>query len=140
MKVLKWLIKASRNLDPCGNRYLDIGASKEEPHKALFLKYEDFKEKNLFYVKKSADFLGFPFSEDEEKQGMIEEISRFCIFDNMSNLEVNKNGAHATGLKNDIFGKGLVGDWKNYLTPSMAERLEKMSEGKLSGSDLTFKK
>ncbi|XP_031286118.1 cytosolic sulfotransferase 15-like [Pistacia vera] len=116
-------------------------ASKEEPHKVLFLKYEDLKENNKFYVKKLADFIGYPFTEDEEKQGKIEEISKFCSFDNMSNLEVNKNGAHPTGLKNDIFfRKGLVGDWKNYLTTSMSERLGKIIEEKLSGSGLTFKK
>ncbi|XP_031286148.1 cytosolic sulfotransferase 15-like [Pistacia vera] len=116
-------------------------ASKEEPHKVLFLKYEDLKENNKFYVKQLADFIGYPFTKDEEKQGKVEEISKFCSFDNMSNLEVNKNGEYFKEIKNDIFfRKGSVGDWKNYLTPSMSEHLEKIIEEKLSGSGLTFKK
>lgn len=38
-----------------------------------------------------------------------------------------------------FFGKGEVGDWKNYLTPSMSEHMVKMMEEKSAGSGLTFK-
>ncbi|KAJ0093505.1 hypothetical protein Patl1_26832 [Pistacia atlantica] len=105
-------------------------ASKEQPHKILFLKYEDLKEDINFYVKRLTSFLGYPFSEDEEKQGVMKEISKFCSFDNIKTFEV-KN------IKKDIFyRKGEVGDWKNCLTASMAKRLEKIIEEKLSGSGL----
>ncbi|XP_031284169.1 cytosolic sulfotransferase 5-like [Pistacia vera] len=115
-------------------------ASKEQPHKILFLKYEDLKENINFQVKRMADFLGCPFTENEKSKGIVEEISKFCSFDNMKNLEVNKTGILPSGAKySDFYRKGQVGDWKNYLTPSMSKRLEKVYEEKFSGSGLTFK-
>ncbi|KAK2638852.1 hypothetical protein Ddye_026647, partial [Dipteronia dyeriana] len=59
----------------------------------------------------------------------------------MTNLEVNKCGRlMGNGPENNIyFRKGEVGDWKNYLTASMLECLEKLMEEKLGGSGLTFK-
>ncbi|KAL5804686.1 hypothetical protein ACOSQ3_031486 [Xanthoceras sorbifolium] len=116
-------------------------ASLEESNKILFLKYEDLKEDINFHVKKLAEFLGFPFSVEEERQGVIEEISKFCSFDNLKNMEVNKSGKLPVGHQNSIyFRTGKVGDSINYLTSSMSERLEKLVEDKLSGSGLTFKK
>ncbi|XP_059650137.1 cytosolic sulfotransferase 6-like [Cornus florida] len=43
-----------------------------------------------------------------------------------------------SGTKREM-GKAKVGDWANYLTPSMAERLKKLMEEKLDGSGLNFK-
>ncbi|ESR55776.1 hypothetical protein CICLE_v10023824mg, partial [Citrus x clementina] len=77
-----------------------------------------------FCVKRLADFLGCSFSE-EEANGVVEEISKLCSFDNIKGLEATK--------------KGEVGDWKNYLTPSMSEHMVKMMEEKSAGSGLTFK-
>ena len=116
-------------------------ASKEEPQKILFLKYEDLKEDINFYVKRLADFLGCPFTEDVENERVIEEILELCSFDNMKNMEVNKSPErNPIGfVKNMFFRKGKVGDWENYLTPSMAERLEKLVKEKFDGSGLTFK-
>ncbi|KAJ0102643.1 cytosolic sulfotransferase 15-like [Pistacia vera] len=115
--------------------------SNEQPNKILFLKYEDLKEDTDFYVKKLADFLGYPFSKEEEKEGVIEEISKFCSFDNMKNLEASKTAdRHPIGYTTKMFfRKGKLGDWKDYLTPSMAERLEKLMEEKFDGSGLNFK-
>ncbi|GAY64273.1 hypothetical protein CUMW_232220 [Citrus unshiu] len=78
-----------------------------------------------FCVKRLADFLRCSFSEGEEANGVIEEISKLCSFDNIKGLEATK--------------KGEVGDWKNYLTPSMSEHMVKMMEEKSAGSGLTFK-
>ncbi|GAY64270.1 hypothetical protein CUMW_232190, partial [Citrus unshiu] len=78
-----------------------------------------------FCVKRLADFLGCSFSEGEEANGVVEEISKLCSFDNIKGLEATK--------------KGEVGDWKNYLTPSMSEHMVKMMEEKSAGSGLTFK-
>ncbi|KAL6328055.1 hypothetical protein AAG906_033324 [Vitis piasezkii] len=114
--------------------------SRERPEKVLFLKYEDLKKDIICQLKRLAHFLGVPFSEEEERQGMIEEISRLCSLDSLKNLEVNMNGMHTSGLKNSSFyRKGEVGDWVNYVTPSMAERIENAFEEKLSGSGLSFK-
>ncbi|KAG8381917.1 hypothetical protein BUALT_Bualt05G0022600 [Buddleja alternifolia] len=87
-----------------------------------------------------AEFIDFPFSLEEEEQGVIKQISEFCSFENLSNLEVNKTWNFLSVVENSsIFRKGEVGDSKNYLTPVMAERIEKIIESKLEGSGLTFK-
>ncbi|KAF9686311.1 hypothetical protein SADUNF_Sadunf03G0145600 [Salix dunnii] len=116
-------------------------ASLERPDKVLFLKYEDLKEDITLNLKKLAEFLGVPFTEKEEKDGVIEEISRLCSFDNLRNLEVNRTGFYQnTGPSNSTyFRKAKVGDWCNDLTPSMAEHFLKIVEEKLAGSGLSFK-
>ncbi|KAH7543724.1 hypothetical protein JRO89_XS15G0006200 [Xanthoceras sorbifolium] len=60
-------------------------ASLEKPDKILFLKYEDLQEDIISCLKKLANFLGFPFTDEEETRGVIEEISKFSSFDNMKN-------------------------------------------------------
>ncbi|KAK9266999.1 hypothetical protein L1049_021393 [Liquidambar formosana] len=115
-------------------------ASLERPDKVLFLKYEDMKENIVSHAKRLAEFMGFPFSSEEEKQGVIEEISRLCSFESLKDLEVNKKGRRPSGAPNNaFFRKAEVGDWENHLTPSMAKRMEKLIEEKLGGSGLTFK-
>ena len=112
----------------------------EKPEKVLFLKYEDLKEDIITHVKRIADFLGVPFSEEEDRQGMIEEISKLCSLESLKNLEVNTKGMHPSGLKNNSFyRKGEVGGWVNYVTPSMAQRIENLFEEKFTGSGLSFK-
>ncbi|KAA8548442.1 hypothetical protein F0562_000126 [Nyssa sinensis] len=116
-------------------------ASQEMPNKVLYLQYEDMKVEIVSHVKTLADFMGCPFSLDEEKQGMVEEIASFCSFDNLKDLEVNKTGKFHTGKQNNVFfRKGEVGDWANYLNPTMVERMEKLMEEKLEGSGFTFKR
>ncbi|XP_052191610.1 cytosolic sulfotransferase 15-like [Diospyros lotus] len=119
-------------------------ASQEKPGQVLFLKYEDLKEDDVFYVKKLAEFLGVPFSTEEERDGMPEQISRLCSFENLKDLEVNKSGKFDDHFPFDIdnkafFRKAKVGDWSNYLSPSVAEALKKLIHDKFEGSGLTFK-
>ncbi|KAF7112355.1 hypothetical protein RHSIM_RhsimUnG0237700 [Rhododendron simsii] len=112
----------------------------ESPHKVLFLKYEEMKEEPSLNLRKLAEFLGYPFSLEEEREGVVEEITRLCSFENMKELEVNKSGKAILDFENEnLFRKGEVGDWVNHLTPLMAERLTQVMEEKLGGSGLTFK-
>ncbi|XP_044497495.1 cytosolic sulfotransferase 5-like [Mangifera indica] len=120
-------------------------ASQENPEKVLFLKYEDMQENIIFNIKNLANFLGCAFSQAEERQGVVKEISKICSFDNLKNLEVNKVGKYSKfgfyAVRNEaFFRKGTVGDWRNYLTSSMSDRLEKILEEKLYSSGLSFKK
>ncbi|XVF30723.1 hypothetical protein REPUB_Repub16aG0083100 [Reevesia pubescens] len=115
-------------------------ASQESPNKILFLQYEDLKEDIISNLKKLAMFLGFPFSEEEEKQGVVEEIAKICSFGNLKELDVNKNGIHTSGIPyNTLFRKAEVGDWSNFLTPAMVERMQKLIQENLDNSGLTFK-
>ena len=91
-------------------------------------------------MKKLAEFLGFPFSLEEERVGDVEKIAKLCSFENMKELEVNKAGKSIKYFENKtLFRKGEVGDWVNYLTPRMVEQLAKVVEEKLGGSGLSFK-
>eukprot|EP00262_Sarcandra_glabra_P011921 TRINITY_DN2955_c0_g1_i1.p1 TRINITY_DN2955_c0_g1~~TRINITY_DN2955_c0_g1_i1.p1 ORF type:complete len:331 (+),score=37.39 TRINITY_DN2955_c0_g1_i1:161-1153(+) len=113
--------------------------SLKSPKRVLFLKYEEMKGDTGAILKKLADFLGCPFSLEEERQGKVEEILKLCSFENLSNLKVNRTGILMLGVKNDtFFRKGEVGDWANYFTPQMIETLNKIIEEKLHGSGLSF--
>ncbi|KAK9912609.1 hypothetical protein M0R45_036465 [Rubus argutus] len=114
--------------------------SLNRPEKVLFLRYEDMKEDGALHLKKLAKFLGFPFSLEEERGGEIGKIAKLCGFGNMKKLEVNKTGKSIKNFENkNLFRKAEVGDWMNYLTPNMVERLSKVTEEKLEGSGLRFK-
>nr|KAJ0211299.1 hypothetical protein LSAT_V11C400201350 [Lactuca sativa] len=42
--------------------------------------------------KKLAEFMGMPFTMEEEEGGVVEEIVKLCSFENLSNFKVNKDG------------------------------------------------
>ncbi|KAB2086208.1 hypothetical protein ES319_A04G013200v1 [Gossypium barbadense] len=119
-------------------------ASLERPDKLMFLKYEDLAEDTVLYLKKIAEFMGYPFSSEEQQQNVPENIVKMCSFDNLSGLEVNKTGRHREGyenlrIENNIFfRKGKPGDWKNYLTTEMAQRLDQRTMQKWSSSGLSL--
>lgn len=117
--------------------------SLKRPEKVLFLKYEGMKEDILSNLKELASFLGFPFSVEEERDGVIEDIAKLCSFENLKELEVNKSGkamAFSKQFENKhLFRKGIVGDWVNYLNPSMVKQLSQLMEHKFEGSGLSFK-
>ena len=115
----------------------------QSPDKVLFLKYEDLKNDTVFYVKKMAEFMGFPFSLEEEGKGTVQKMVDLCSFKNLSKLEVNKSGRlhgcpHAIEKTNAFFRKGEIGDWKNHLTPMIAAHLDQIIEHKLRNSGLTL--
>ncbi|KAK2977534.1 hypothetical protein RJ640_018176 [Escallonia rubra] len=111
--------------------------SLRKPQKVFFLKYEEMKEQPTLHLKRLAEFLGCPFSKVEEKEGVVGDILELCSFGNMSNLVVNRGGRLESGEEHSAyFRKGEVGDWKNYMTEEMVQRLEKISEQKFKGSGL----
>ncbi|CAL9118377.1 unnamed protein product [Musa acuminata var. zebrina] len=114
----------------------------ERPKKILFVKYEELLQDTVAQVKRLAEFLGCPFSEDEEKEGVIDGIVRLCAMDSLSNLEVNRSGTMDLGCwtvaNSFLFRRGVVGDWLNHLTPEMADRLDEMTKEKFAGSGLMF--
>jgi hypothetical protein len=117
--------------------------SLESPDKVLFLKYEDLKKETVSCVKKMAEFMGYPFTMEEEQQGVVQKIIDMCSFKNLSNLEVNKSAEYLPNTNlasknSNFFRKGESGDWKNHLTAEMGAHLDQITELKLSGSGLTF--
>ncbi|XP_071715415.1 flavonol 4'-sulfotransferase-like [Rutidosis leptorrhynchoides] len=115
-------------------------ASLERPGKILFLKYEDLKRDPTSNLIKLAEFLGSPFSDGEVKDGVVENIIKLCSFENLSNLDVNKNGLHNNLIEKQIFfRKAKDGDWKNYFTDEMKEKIDNLVDEKLKGTNLVLK-
>ncbi|XP_008777577.2 cytosolic sulfotransferase 12-like [Phoenix dactylifera] len=115
--------------------------SQRRPEKVLFLKYEEMLGDPPRIVKRLAEFMGCPFSPEEEKEGVVEEIIKLCSFDKMKSLEVNKTGKLRPDfvLTNDsFFRKGGAGDWRNHMSPEMARKLDRITEQKFEGSGLTL--
>ncbi|XP_054824388.1 flavonol 4'-sulfotransferase-like isoform X2 [Prosopis cineraria] len=113
--------------------------SLERPGKIKFLRFEELKNEPVKILKELAEFLGHGFSKEEEEENgdddVVNDILKLCSFENLSNLEVNKNGKSIAmfGVENrDYFIRGVVGDWKNHLTFDMAERLDVISQEKLA--------
>ncbi|KAI3863040.1 hypothetical protein MKW92_032443, partial [Papaver armeniacum] len=77
--------------------------SLKNPHKLLFVKYEDLKKEPKAQITRIAEFIGYGFSLEEENQGVIEEISSLCSFENLKNLDVNKNGTWRGTVENNVF-------------------------------------
>jgi hypothetical protein len=46
-------------------------ASLESPERILFLKYKDLKNETIYWFKKIAKFIGYPFSLEEEDKGVM---------------------------------------------------------------------
>ncbi|MBA0632959.1 hypothetical protein Godav_001619 [Gossypium davidsonii] len=116
-------------------------ASLEWPKKVLCLKYEDVKKEPSGCVRKVAEFLGVPFSPEEEKKGIVEEIVKLCSFESLSNQDVNKSDTRSREnpmSNSDFFRKGEVGDWVNHLSPQMSEILDKITEQKFQGTGFRF--
>uniref|UniRef100_A0A0E0LWU9 Sulfotransferase n=1 Tax=Oryza punctata TaxID=4537 RepID=A0A0E0LWU9_ORYPU len=115
----------------------------QEPDTVLFLKYDDMMADPAGHVKKLAEFLRVPFTDDEVGAGVVKEVVRLCSFEKLSHLPVNSSGVvdriSGRPMENSMFfRKGKVGDWKNYLTEEMANKMDAVIEEKLKESGLTF--
>ncbi|KAM3269287.1 cytosolic sulfotransferase 12 [Capsicum chacoense] len=134
----------SRGVSPYGpfwNHVLDYWKqSIEKPNKVHFFMYEEIKAQPKLQLKRLAEFLECPFSLEEENCGVVDEILRMCSFENLSNLEVNKNGKSSLSEAEYklFFRKGKVGDWKNHFTKEMSEKLNHVIEQQFQGSGLRF--
>ncbi|KAK9677110.1 hypothetical protein RND81_11G122000 [Saponaria officinalis] len=110
--------------------------SLEIPEKVLFVKYEDLKDGPVTELKRMADFLQCPFTTEEEETGLIDDIVNLCSFEKLKQVsEPNKSAKVYSTIQNDgFYRKGVVGDWVNFMSPSMAERFNTIMAKKFSGS------
>ncbi|KAF5784226.1 putative Sulfotransferase domain, P-loop containing nucleoside triphosphate hydrolase [Helianthus annuus] len=132
----------SRGMSPYGSFWDHVigyyKASLERPHKVLFLKYEDLKKNPEKEVTKLAMFIGNSFTEEEEFDGSVKKIIELCGFENLS--KVNKDGKQTSKVLSDdiYFRKGIVGDSVNYLTNEMIQTLDKITNEKFDGLNISF--
>ncbi|KAL8258616.1 hypothetical protein R6Q59_026569 [Mikania micrantha] len=111
--------------------------SLQHPEKVLFLTYEDLIADTANNLKRLAEFLGYPFTDEEVTQGVVQEIVRLCSFESLS--EVNKHGNLHVGMPNNLlFRKGKVGDWTNHLTDEVSRVLDEITDEKFDGLHISF--
>ncbi|KAM6542149.1 hypothetical protein CsatB_006596 [Cannabis sativa] len=111
--------------------------SVENPHNVMFFKYEELKKDTKTQVKRLAEFVGFPFSLEEEALGIVDEILELCSLKNLKELDVNKHGKFMPYFENkSYFRKGEVGDWINHLNSATVERVKKLVHKKLNSCGL----
>nr|CBX25459.1 hypothetical_protein [Oryza glaberrima] len=112
----------------------------EKPNQVLFLTYEELVANTLGQLRRLAEFVGCPFTTEEQKHGVDRNIVEACALENMSGLEVNRSGTitivDSTVPNNTFFRRGVVGDWRNHLTPEMARRIDEITKSKFKGSGL----
>ncbi|CAA7028686.1 unnamed protein product [Microthlaspi erraticum] len=115
-------------------------AYKDNPEQVLFLKYETMRADPFPDVKRLAEFMGYGFTSEEEKEGVLEKVVSLCSFETLKSLEHNKGekekGRFGLYANSAYFRKGKVGDWKNYLTPEMAARIDGLMEEIFKGTGL----
>ncbi|KAL9245126.1 hypothetical protein vseg_018813 [Gypsophila vaccaria] len=114
--------------------------SLQSPNKVMFLTYEDLKDDTKTQLKNVAKFVGVPFSNEEEIEGVVDWIIELCSFKSLRDMEVNKSGVIKKVFeKNSYFRKGEVGDWANHLNANMVVKMKELMELKLKGTGLSFR-
>ena len=100
--------------------------------------YEDMKEDLATNVRKVAKFLGKELA-NENVEAMVDHLS----FKKMkNNPAVNKEEAKVAKMFNEegsFIRKGEVGDWENYFTDEMNERMDEAIEKHLKPIGLEFR-
>ncbi|KAL1220269.1 Cytosolic sulfotransferase 12 [Cardamine amara subsp. amara] len=95
----------------------------------------DLKNQTGVEIKQIYEFLGCGFIEEEE----VREIEKLCSFESLSKLEVNREGKLPNGIETKtFFRKGEIGGWRDTLTKSLAEAIDRTMEEKFQGSSLNF--
>uniref|UniRef100_A0A0D3GXT7 Sulfotransferase n=1 Tax=Oryza barthii TaxID=65489 RepID=A0A0D3GXT7_9ORYZ len=114
------------------------------PTQAECLKYEEVLRDPVNTIRELAQFVGQPFSDTEEEAGTVAEIVKLCSLESLRSQKANKEGIQGVYIKfshDSYFRKGVEGDWRNHMTPEMAEmgeHLDSIIREKLDGSGLTI--
>ncbi|KAJ1269426.1 hypothetical protein BS78_07G210900 [Paspalum vaginatum] len=110
-----------------------------DPDKVLFFRYEEMQRDPAAHVRRLAEFVGLPFSSEEEDGGTVDAIVELCSFERMSRMDATKGGRTklAEGLlpNSAYFRRGVVGDWANHLSPEIAQRIDAITEAKFKGCE-----
>ena len=107
------------------------------PHKndpnIMFLKYEDMKKDLRQAVCQIAEFIGSSLSEE-----VITKIVELTTFEKMKNDNTANYSWDKAHQKQPFLRKGIVGDWKNFLTPEQSAEIDAICSERLKGTGLTF--
>ena len=97
----------------------------------LFLKYEELLWDFDNEVRKLAEFLGYPLTDD-----VLRKIRVKTSFDNMK--KDNFANMHEINEFKGFFRKGQIGSWKDQFTVAQSEHFDQMCTERLRGTGLEF--
>ncbi|XP_052165872.1 cytosolic sulfotransferase 1-like [Oryza glaberrima] len=127
---------------PVWNHILEYWrASKANPSRVLFLRYEQLLQDPTDSIRELAEFVGQPFTSSEEEAGVVTEIVELCSMENLVSQKANKEGSQGVFIKfshDSYFRKGVAGDWMIHMTPEMGKHLDAILRDKFDGSGLTI--
>jgi hypothetical protein len=108
------------------------------PHKddknVLFLKYEDMKRDLRGAVSQIASFLEADLSGD-----VIDKIANLTSFGKMKvDNSVNYSWSERRDKRGEFMRKGIVGDWKNFLTAEQSAEIDSICAERLIGIDFRY--
>ncbi|XP_064485134.1 sulfotransferase 1B1-like [Ornithodoros turicata] len=111
----------------------------------FFFYYEDLKERPRDIVLQLADFLNAEDGDEFRRHpGLLDEVVRRTAFDNMKGrivIDQDVHGVEADADKTNaplrnFFRKGVIGDWRNYLNAEQKNRLRKIYERRMAGTEM----
>lgn len=115
-------------------------AHRADPDKVLFFRYEEMQRDPAAHVRRLAEFVGLPFSSEEEDGGVVDAVVGLCSFERMRGMAPTKGGRTEFPIgvvpNSSFFRQGVVGDWVNHLSPEMARRIDAITADKFRGSGL----
>lgn len=108
----------------------------------LFLKYEEIRKDHRGGILRTSKFLGKDLSEDDVSQ-LMDHLSFQRMRQNPAlNLEPFLQARNGPEFKQEgdqtFIRKGKVGDWKNYMSPELADRFDSWTKENLQGTGLSF--
>ncbi len=125
---MEQMIKEGKGLFP-GRWHEHVKQWMENPYKAdiLIVKYEDMKSDTSHELKRICDFLSLNFSTEQ-----ISRVVEGCSFENLKKMEqtIGLNDAARQWKGDDqsrFFRKGVKGDFKNEIEPSLLKCFEEYS-------------
>ncbi|XP_013400596.1 sulfotransferase 1C2A [Lingula anatina] len=96
----------------------------------LFLTYEEMIKDSVAAVRKIAEFIGRPGTEE-----LYKAIADACAFDKMKTLKTPTEPKCWKG-ENLMYRKGKVGDWKNWFTVAQNEHFDILHEERTKGTGI----
>ncbi|XP_053669265.1 luciferin sulfotransferase-like [Anopheles marshallii] len=120
---------------------LDFWALKTEPN-VLFLTYESMNRDLRSVLPRVCDFFGKSYTDDQ-----LDELTVHLSFDQMkknpstNNDQMVRNAMKMNGREGEQFEfmrKGIVGDFRNELSPEYIEKFDNFIEQQLAGSDFKY--
>lgn len=110
----------------------------QDDENLIFLKYEDMKKDLLGHVKKIAEFIEVPISQEEAQR-----VTQACSFSSMkadpkTNYDRYRDKIYKKDSTFSFMRKGVVGDWKNYFSDEQLAEFNKLYASRLEGTGIDF--